>query len=460
MKVTRASEIGSGRSSKSEQQSAGNRGNRQEKQFVERALRIAYGTLVRSSLPFSSIQLLRQSKAQESRLAWLQQKRGIYKTERPEGSLIWVHTEETSEVTSVIALVRRLATACATSRFLITTADTPGFEFDAESEQAPILQAVAPHAQPGWINRFLDHWRPNGAIFFSSMPNPGYSLAARDRNIPLLMINGTMSLKTYKKWRYYPGLIGPALREFSVVLAPTRAEGARLRRLGAQNVVVSGSLKYDGQLATKRRHPEPELIDAVAGRKIWVAACATIYETLTAIEVHKALRQNHEDLLTFISPAGMTHSELNAVLDAAGLVSVRADEACTIGRRTDIYIPATDADLCSLFSLADVAFVGGTETHENSADPIAAASVGAVVLHGPHMHRYQKAVSDLQAAGASQMVRDAVDLSRSLDRLLATPDLLRQRSIAGQRVAEAETKVVDHIMSLMNRELRRMTAQT
>lgn len=457
--MRQASETGGQQSSESAEIANQKTGNRQEFQFREKALIAAYGAFVRARLPFTTVQLLRMARDQEGASNWFKARRGIQKTERPQGSVIWLHTEENSEVTSTIALARRLAEACPDSKFLITTPEMPGFDVDAEDpqqdDQPGIIQKIAPHLQPGWINRFLDHWRPDGAIFVSTMPNPNYVIAARKRDIPLLMVNGTISMKAYRRWRYFPWLIGPALREFSVVLAPTRSEGARLRRLGARNVIVSGGLKYDGKLPTPDQKPNEPLRDSLSRRTVWLAACSTIYETLTAIEVHKALRQEHSDLLSIVVPSGMTSAEFRSVAGASDLIVTSEAETCAVDEKTDIYLPSAESKLSTLYPMADVAFLGGTEPHQDGADPIVAASLGAVVLHGPNMHRYQKAVSDLQAAGASQTVRDAVDLSRTLNRLLATPDLIQQKSIAGKRVAKEETEVVDHIMALIGREIRK-----
>lgn len=389
---------------------------------------------------------MRQARQMESRRHWFRHRRGHQSTERPSGRLLWLHSEEASDVTSLIALVRRLSRSSKDTSFLVTTSEDLDYEINLEEGLDAVFQAIGPHKQPGWINRFLKHWKPDAAILVASLPSPNYILALGQRNIPLLMVNGTISMRTYRTWRHYPRLIGPMLRELSVVLAPTRAEGARFRRLGARNVIVSGGLKYDGRAASTDPRALEALKKSLSPRSIWIAACSTVYETLTALEAHKSLQANHPHLLSIISPAGMTDTEFRSLADAAELKVSGGSEACGIDPMADIHLPADATDLHNLYSLADVAFVGGTESHKNGDDPIIAASQGAVVLHGPNMHRYQKAVSDLQAAGAAQTVRDAADLIRTVDRLLATPDLIRQRSIAGRHVAQTETEMVDRVM--------------
>ena len=93
--------------------------------------------------------------------------------------------------------------------------------------------------------RFLDHWKPDLALFTESDLWPNLILTSAERHIPMILVNGRVSERSYNRWRYAPGMIAALLRRFDLCLAQSAAYAARYRDLGAPRISTTGNLKLD-----------------------------------------------------------------------------------------------------------------------------------------------------------------------------------------------------------------------
>src|SRR5258708_5003356 len=100
-----------------------------------------------------------------------------------------------------------------------------------------------PVDRPLYVRRFLDHWRPDLAIWVESELWPNLVAATQARGITTILLNGRMSQRSYERWRRWPGLIAPLLGRFALCLAQDAAQAARLVELGARNARTGRDLK-------------------------------------------------------------------------------------------------------------------------------------------------------------------------------------------------------------------------
>src|SRR6516162_2874327 len=98
---------------------------------------------------------------------------------------------------------------------------------------------------PRFVKRFIDHWRPDLALFVESDLWPNLIMTSAERGIPLILINGRVSERSFNRWRRVPGTIAALLRCFDLCLAQSAAHAARYRELGAPHVTTTGNLKFD-----------------------------------------------------------------------------------------------------------------------------------------------------------------------------------------------------------------------
>ncbi len=95
------------------------------------------------------------------------------------------------------------------------------------------------------MRRFLDHWRPDLALFVESDLWPNRIIEAARRRVPMILINGRLSENSYRRWQYLPAAIVNLLQRFDLAWRARRAMPTRLMALGAPHLITAGDLKLD-----------------------------------------------------------------------------------------------------------------------------------------------------------------------------------------------------------------------
>ena len=98
---------------------------------------------------------------------------------------------------------------------------------------------------PRFVDRFFDHWQPDLAMFVESDLWPNLIVTSAGRGIPLILVNGRLSERSFNRWRRVPGTIAALLGCFDLCLAQSDAHAGRYRDLGAPHIVTTGNLKLD-----------------------------------------------------------------------------------------------------------------------------------------------------------------------------------------------------------------------
>src|SRR6266436_903248 len=150
------------------------------------------------------------------------------------GPLVWMHAASVGEAVSLLSLIDRLSRERPTLNLLVTTGTVTSarlLETRLPSSQA--RHQFVPADRPLYVRRFLDHWRPDLAIWVESELWPNLVAATQARGITTILLNGRMSQRSYERWRRWPGLIAPLLGRFALCLGQDAAQAARFAELGA-----------------------------------------------------------------------------------------------------------------------------------------------------------------------------------------------------------------------------------
>ena len=152
---------------------------------------------------------------------------------RPKGSLVWLHAASVGEATSALPLIDALR-GCLDAAILLTTGTLTSARRMAGALPAGAVHQFAPVDTHRAVRRFLDHWRPDMALWIESEIWPNLLHEIGRRKIPSALVNARMSAGSFRKWSRVPGFIGPLLKVFRLCLTQTEMEADRLRRLGVR----------------------------------------------------------------------------------------------------------------------------------------------------------------------------------------------------------------------------------
>jgi 3-deoxy-D-manno-octulosonic-acid transferase len=312
------------------------------------------------------------------------------------------------------------------------------------------------------VRRFLDHWRPDLALWMESELWPTLVGETTRRGIPMVLVNGRMSPRSFAGWRWAPGLARRLLGGMSLVLAQSEEDRARLVRLGAARAECPGNLKFAAPPLPADEVELARLRQAIGARPVWVAASTHPGEEAQIAAAHRVLKTRFPAVLTLLVPRHATRGEkLAGELEAGGLTVARRAADQPIEPGTDIYLADTMGELGLFYRLAPIAFIGGSLVPHGGQNPLEPAQLDCAVLQGPHLANFRQIARALEAAQASETVADGAALGEAIARLIADPTLRARRAEAARQVAAGQRDVLDRYLAALGPYLdRHATAES
>ncbi len=367
--------------------------------------------------------------------ARLHERMGFPAATRPSGGLVWLHGASVGEGLSLLPLVDRLLSRgfCA----LVTTGTTSSAQLLSERLPPGAFHQYAPLDAWPFVTRFLDHWRPDLALFAESEIWPNMVLALKAREIPFALVNARISETSLSRWRKAPGVARQIFSKIDLCFAQDTANAARFLGLGVKTATVAGNLKFDSSSLPADPIALAELRGALGSRPVFAAISTHRGEELSAFDAHFEIAGAFPDLLTIVAPR---HPER-----AEEIVSLAAERGLTIARRslgerpqkeTSIYLFDTLGELGLAFPLAGVVFMGRSFSPGGGHNPIEPARFGCAVLHGPNVADFSEIYGALDAAGGALACADARELARQAKRLLNEPRRLREMGRRAREVVD------------------------
>ncbi len=377
-------------------------------------------------------QRLKQGKEDPARVG---ERRGMSADIRPHGPLVWIHGASVGEVLAAAALIERLRAL--NLRILLTSGTVTSAAIVARRFPADVIHQYVPYDSPRYVGRFLDHWRPSLALFIESDLWPNLILSSAARRLPMVLINGRMSQRSFPRWSRMSGTISALLGKFEVCLAQSKIDAERFAALGSRNVVTTGNLKLDVPAPPADPAKLERLMSMTRGRPIVIAASTHPGEEEILCEAHRTLAGFFPSLLTVIVPRHADRGEAIArTVEAAGLhAGLRSREELPTAT-TDIYVADTMGELGLFYRLAPVVFMGGSLVPHGGQNPIEAIKLGAAIVHGPHVFNFTDVYETLDRAGGARQVDTQEALVKQLGQLLADPAARDVASAASARVVE------------------------
>jgi 3-deoxy-D-manno-octulosonic-acid transferase len=388
---------------------------------------------------------LKQGKEDPARIG---ERRGMSRGVRPHGPLVWIHGASVGEVLAAAALIEKLRAL--NIRILLTSGTVTSASIVAKRFPADIIHQYVPYDSPRYVARFLDHWRPSLALFIESDLWPNLILSSAARRLPMVLINGRMSHRSFPRWRRITSTISALLGRFDVCLAQSQVDAERFTALGSRNVVTTGNLKLDVAAPPADPAKLERLMAMTRGRPIIVAASTHPGEEEIWLEAHRTLAGFFPSLLSVVVPRHPNRGEAIArAITASGLhVALRSREELPTAT-TDIYVADTMGELGLFYRLAPIVFMGGSLVPHGGQNPIEAVKLGASIVHGPHVFNFSDVYQALDGAGGARQAGTQEALVKQLGQLLADP-AARQSSVdAAERVVERLGGALDRTLAAL-----------
>lgn len=411
---------------------------------------LAYRLAARAAAPALRVLLTSRTRAGKEDPARIAERRGIAGAARPDGPLVWIHAASNGEARSALGLVDRLLRRRPDLTVLFTTFTLTAARMLGETLPPRAVHQFVPLDVPAWIARFLDHWRPDAAIWVEGELWPNLVGLTAARGIPMAFVNARISERSFRRWRAAGAILAPPLVAFAVVLAQSEADAERLRALGARDARFLGHLKFDGAELAIDPDALRRLREATAGRKLWLAASTHAGEEEVVVEAHRLLAASRPALLTVLVPRHARRGDdVAAVLRHAGLATARRSAGALPRPDTAVYLADTMGELGLFYRLTGIAFIGASLVPKGGQNPLEAAQLGCALAFGPHMTNCRDIADALIVAGAAVEIRDASSLATRIAALLDDGAARARAAQAALAVAASGRGATDRVMAAL-----------
>lgn len=377
------------------------------------------------------------------------EREGIATIKRPAGHILWVHAASVGEMQSILPLIRHLLDQNKDLTCLITTVTVTAARLVRNLKDPRILHQYVPFDCPSWVKAFLDHWKPNAAVWLESELWPTMLHALKDRKVPLMMVNGRISARSATRWsNNAPEGARAILGLFDAILAQSDSDAMRLTGLGAKGVIVAGNMKFSRPPLPYDESALRTLQESIGARPVVLFASTHDGEEEMAGRIFKDLAVTRPDLLVIIMPRHASRGEaIMEKLDDEGILAVRRSQNQPIKADTQIYIADTMGEPGIFFRLAPIVYIGNSliTSPGGGHNPIEAAQLGCAIVYGPHMWNFAQIEHDLRMANAAIMVQREGELSRAFDQLLSNPDRVAAMGAAAKGFVDAQNGVLEKV---------------
>ncbi|HEX5078122.1 MAG TPA: 3-deoxy-D-manno-octulosonic acid transferase [Geminicoccaceae bacterium] len=388
--------------------------------------------------PLIEAQLRRRvARGKEHPLRW-RERLGAAGAARPDGPLLWLHAASVGESRSLLPLIEALLARRAALQVLVTTGTVTSAALLREQLPGRARHQFAPVDRPQAWRAFFTHWRPQLGVLVESELWPNLILEARARDLPLALINGRMSARSFRRWMRLPASAARLAGGFALCLAQSDADRARLAALGAPQVTIAGNLKYAAPPLPADPHALAALAGAIGGRPVWLAASTHAGEEALVLDAHRCLARHLPDLLTIIAPRDPRRGDdLAAEIRRRGFRVAQRSRSQPPGTACEVLLADTLGELGLLYRLARVALVGGSLVPHGGQNPLEPSRLGCPTLLGPHTQNFAEIAALLVDRGAALRIADGAGLLAALAALVPDREGLARMGAQSRAVADA-----------------------
>ena len=372
--------------------------------------------------PFIPLVLIYRAIQGKERFNRINERIGIAKIKRPKGELVWINAASVGELRSTIPLIKRLIEE--DLKILITTVTvTSAIHIKAivkDIGNKNIIHQFSPIDHPLFINFFINHWKPSLLLLIESEIWPHVIIKSFNKKIPLILLQGRMSKKSYKKWLLVNSLSQYLYKKFSLIVSQDLTNGNRYKILGGNNVMSGINLK-NGITANHMNYKEEEEIIALTNKRpiLLFASIHDKIEDQAAIASHIEAKKNNADLLTIIVPRHTKMiKNLISLVDIYKLKTKIRSKKQEPDCNTEIYIADTIGELGSFMKISDICFVGGSLSPKGGHNLIEPALEKCAIIYGPDVSNHANTSEILLKENAAIQINNINELKIEICKLM------------------------------------------
>ena len=394
--------------------------------------------------PIAPIILKRRLKRGKEHPTRWREKLGYPSAHRPNGPLIWMHGVGVGEVMALRGLILMMREMRPDLQFLVTsTALNSSTAWDRNPIDGAVHQFL-PIDLPNAMDRFLDHWKPDLAIWAEQDLWPAMVWRVAERGIGQAIVNARLNKDAFEKRAKAAEVYGAALSQIAIIDAQEDETATNLTKLGGRDVTVSGSLKPIAPPLSDWPEERAAIERGLNGRSLWL--CASSHPADEAIALD-AQTQRTGSLLVIAPRRPKRTDDIVAAATERGLkVAIGADSASL--RDADVIIDNSFGQMGLWYRMAEFALIGGTFCDIEGHNPWEAVNLNCPVLHGPRTANFAFDYKMLDGVGGALAINGSTDIVALDPAILSAQTRAATTLIAAER--DRKLDLAARLVSLIN----------
>jgi 3-deoxy-D-manno-octulosonic-acid transferase len=333
--------------------------------------------------------------------------------------LIWFHAASVGEVQSIIPIIEKLNSDRTDLFFLITTITyTSGKLVEKEfKKNKKVSHRYLPLDINFLIKKFLDVWKPHAIFFIDSEIWPNLIQNIKKKKIPLALINGRITYKTFNRWIKIQKTAKKIFSCFDLILTANSISKKYLDQLGGKNIFYFGNIKFSQKFNIDEITNINQNI--LEKKNFWCAASTHELEEKFCINTHLDLKNKIDKILTVIIPRNINRSEkIKKLCLKLNINSQIINNEDFIREDAEVVIVKSYGVLPTYYKFAKSVFIGKSTIErlkqDSGQNPLLAAKLGCKIYHGPYVYNFEDIYNFLTQQKISKKIFNFYELSKNL----------------------------------------------
>jgi len=342
-----------------------------------------------------------------------------FNVNRKENSkLIWFHAASIGEFKSILPIIKEL-NSNNNLEFLITTITLSSSNLAKKELKkfSNVQHRFFPFDVSFLIKRFILLWKPHAIFLVDSEIWPNLILEVKKNNIFLGMINGRITLKTFKRWMLFPRTAKKIFNLFDLCLTSNLETKDYLFKLNAKNIFFNGNIKLINTIDKNNiKNLNKEIL---LKKRFWLASSTHSSEEFFCIQAHLKLQKKYKDVITVIAPRHINRvKKIKKICENFNLNFQILNEHERILENKQIIIINSYGVLSNYFKYANSVFIGKSTIEKlknvGGQNPIDAAKLGCKIYHGPYVYNFKEIYQILEKNNVAKKIHTSTELAEYL----------------------------------------------
>ena len=338
----------------------------------------------------------------------------FFSKKRGNGKLIWFHGSSVGEILSVIPVIKKYDNDKSISKILITSSTLSSSKILEKIKFKKTIHQFYPIDHVFFSKKFLNHWKPDVAIFLESEVWPSMFKSIKNENILLILLNARITKKSFGRWNKIRKFSYSIFSLIDKAYSQNLETNYYLKKLKVKNIKSTGNLKFIEHDSFETNQADKKLFSQFRKYKTFVAASTHNTEELFAAKTHILLKKKVKNMITIIIPRHI--DRVNQIISQINELGLNA-----ISRRSkkkldniDIYIVDTFGESKKFYKFATTVFLGGSIIRRGGQNPLEPARFGAKILHGPNIDNFRDVYKYLSKLKISSSINTPQQCANSI----------------------------------------------